>query len=526
MNHENTGVHRFFTYPIIVLLCVSFCLLFSCAEEEEYDPLKDDPVFLTATTEGEALKAVNRYPDPSSFETEESRPWVLLDPEEVLLQSLAVNLDIDVSDEQILVLKRKDEPDSPIRIAVVDFDTVLNTYKRSWQYETMANNSRTFSLSLSDVIGDHKLEIVCFGSTASGNQTLSIFWRQRSSEGPELFYTPVCEISVAGSIEIIETVRSEAYEAGMKDGESFHIVTREHAEDTRNILDIVESTYFWDFKERSFVKMQEEFIPGEKIEEAQLTRLFRGSDQEFLEFFEGPWYLSSGGDDDSIGETILFFEPDKKRMILFAGNVQEIYRWEGVTRSLKNSLFFQGSNELMPYITNEVYIRVHSMDSIFVTIRDIDSHTRIKTTNDSWSGTYTRLSESVWEQVSGGMKNPYTGTEDDVLELIGQYVADDGSRIVFNRPDFILYNTEGMVTGSYSFYTLADETFLELRFFDRSRVPVDKRLYRIHYGESVGVTEIIRTITLEPGRMSAEGFVLSGEATERFEQIETLEPDS
>ena len=350
--------------PLVVAIAILFSLT-SCSEKEEaYPAVPEDPVFVTASTEDGAGGTMYNRKEVMPAAGEESKPWVFLEPEEILLRSMEVNLDIDVSDEQILILKHKSETDAPIIIAIVDFDPVLNVYKRTWQHSTPATNIRAFSLSLSDIIGDHKLELVCFGSDADGNQTLSVFWRQRSSEGPELFYEPVCEISVSGSIEIIEKQRSDAYEAGMKDGESFTIVTREHSGESDNILDIIESTYFWDFKNRRYVKIQEEFIPGDRIEEDRLTSLFKGSDEDFLDFFDGAWYLSGTRGETDGNETILFFETDKKRMVLYSGNVQEIYRWDGITRSLKNSLFFQGSNELMSYITNEVYIRIQSMDTL------------------------------------------------------------------------------------------------------------------------------------------------------------------
>ena len=56
-------------------------------------------------------------------------------------------------------------------------------------------------------------------------------------------------------------------------------------------------------------------------------------------------------------------------------------------------------------------------------------------------------------------------------------------------------------------------------------VPVKKLVYRLEYSEKMGVTEIIRTIKLIPGRMSADGFVMSGDGPLRYEQIESLETE-
>ncbi|MBN2049577.1 MAG: pallilysin-related adhesin, partial [Spirochaetales bacterium] len=453
-----------------------------------------------------------------------SKPWVFLEPEEVLIQNLEMNLDLDVADEQILVLKHRDEVESPLSLVVVDFDPVINMYKRTWAYSTKATNVRTFSLSLSDVIGDHKLEIVCFGTDSEDRQTLSILWRSRSTEGPELVYTAVCEIVVAGSIEIVEQPRSEAYEAGMKDGESYTIVTREHTKDSGNILDIYKSTYFWDFKSRGYIKMQEEFIPGEKIAEARFSSLLQKEGEDFLHYFDGPWYNISSDTSGKEEETVLFFETAQNRLLLYTGNIQEIYRWEDITRSLKNRIFFQGMNELMPYVTNEVYIVMQSMDSISVTLRDIDSHSRIKTNNDIWTGDYVRLTDSSWRQLASNPGSNAQKSSVPQVDVIGQYVADDGSRLIFNKPHFSMFRNEVSEKGLFSLYTRGYD-FMELRFLDNSNVPVRSELYRFEYQETKGLTEIVRTMILTPGRMTADGFSLSGEAPRRFEQIETLESD-
>ena len=179
----------------------------------------------------------------------------------------------------------------------------------------------------------------------------------------------------------------------------------------------------------------------------------------------------------------------------------------------------------MSYITNEVYIRIQSMDAISVTLRDIDSQTRIKTTNENWSGTYVRLSESSLDQIAARHNGIHTDVPAGPADLIGQYIADDGSRIIFNKPFFTRYAGQDTETGSFSIYTSGNSAYLEFRVFDESRVPVKKHVYRLEYSEKTGVTEIIRTINLIPGRMSADGFVMSGDIPFRYEQIESLESE-
>ena len=80
-----------------------------------------------------------------------------------------------------------------------------------------------------------------------------------------------------------------------------------------------------------------------------------------------------------------------------------------------------------------------------------------------------RLSESSLNQIA----DRHNGIHEDDLtghaDLIGQYIADDGSRIIFNKPFFNRYAGQETESGSFSIYSTGDSDYIEFRVFDASR---------------------------------------------------------
>ncbi|MCK4516256.1 MAG: pallilysin-related adhesin, partial [Spirochaetaceae bacterium] len=147
-------------------------------------------------------------------------------PDEYLpSQVFTMNLDLDETEEQIIVFKRRDDPHDLIRILVVSFDPIRNSWIRAWEGATAANNVRSFTLYTDDLIGDHEQEIVCFGINNAGEQTLDIFRRTSNALGLGLAYSPILSLAADVNISIAEIDRSEAFEAlEIVSGQSFPVI--------------------------------------------------------------------------------------------------------------------------------------------------------------------------------------------------------------------------------------------------------------------------------------------------------------
>ena len=161
-NHENPRRSApFLRTATLALLCLlivlSSCDLIKENKEPEVGARRIVPeVYDEATPESNGTTA-------TVFETIELTPKVPLDEREKLIKVINTNLDLDTNDEQILVLRQKEDPQGVLKIAVIDYDPVRTTYSRTWESLTNATNLRLLEISLTDVVGDHNLEIVCRG---------------------------------------------------------------------------------------------------------------------------------------------------------------------------------------------------------------------------------------------------------------------------------------------------------------------------------------------------------------------------
>ncbi|MEW5816119.1 MAG: pallilysin-related adhesin [Spirochaetota bacterium] len=452
---------------------------------------------------------------------EVATPKAEISPNDILLQVINANLDLDPNEEQILVLKERENPDAMIRISVVDFDTVRNIYKMTWQGMTNANNLRTFNVSLGDIVGDHNLEIICYGMNNNGESTLNVFRKTHAPNGIGLFYTSISEIIAGGAIEIQEQERSQAYKLGQKNDISFPIVTYSHDLESDNIMDLIKSTYYWKYQSNSYVKVKEEKIPGKKIEEKQLEDLFFSKDENaFEEFLDSPWYRVTNNNanpsDVKAISDIFLFEPQNRQISLYSGDIQEVYNWKSSHRTrIANSLYIVCQNDFVPFIGKQISIYVLSLDTIQITISDTDF---MKDTNQ-WDGTYNRLTRVLQKSLKPELKPAESFT---ASELSGKYSSDTGDEIFFDFPNFIFIEGNIELKGGYSVYSIGDQ-ILELKVLKKNGLLEEKRRYKLNYKKVRTENKIIHTCTLLRGNVGIYGFEPTSDKAITFEQIETVD---
>jgi hypothetical protein len=502
----------------ILLIIFSFSVSGCLKPVEEYKPPEMVKEIFPNKDEISAIQ--DRY-EPDSFSTESQKPVIKLEANEILINTINLNLDLDSSDEQIIVMKDRDKPEGKISIAVADYNNVKNTYVRVWQSITGASNIRSFVFYLDDLIGDHNMEIVCSGRDGEGNSTLDIFWRSNSGGNNLLSYFPVFNISEKGTIEIIQQERSRAYQQGLKDGVSYTItVTREEGS-ASGAIDLIQSNYYWDFPLRRYVKLTEEKLESTEIIEKQLTEILEGNEENFNSFISGPWIREneSKGEDD----LIIFFDPVKETATFYSDNIQENYTWVNSYKVLSNLLYIRCRNEIINYIENEIYIRVNGIDDISVTVKDIDSQKRIKKQNEIWSKSYSRLDNSRKEDTIKTIES-VTGKRELPL-LAGQYISDSGDSLEFYGSEFFMKTSFTESTGGFAVYS-ADVEIIDLKVVDETGVVTDTLTFEIDFKEEKKDRTIERTLVLTPGKLSIYGFRASDTEFYRFVQIETLEMPS
>ena len=507
-------IRNFITCLIITVVLFSSCL----KPEEDYKPPEMVKEIVPGSDGGDKPEDLFEL---ASYDSSAQKPVVPLNTNEVLINTINLNLDLDSSDEQIIVIKKRDNPEGNISIIAADYDNVKSAYTRSWSSETGASNIRSFVVYLEDIIGDHNNEIVCSGRDSSGRSTLDIFWKSNTGGNSLLNYQTVFSVAEKGTIEIIQQERSRAYQQGLKDGVSYTIaVTREETAGG-DAIDLIRSDYFWDFPLKRYVKLTEEKIENTEIRERRLAEILGGDEGSFYNFIKGPWHTAAAGSSDE--DLIIFFDPASKSSTFYTEDVQENYSWVNSYKVLSNLLYIRGRNEIINYIENEIYIRINSVDEITVTVKDIDNQTRVKKPNDIWTRKYRRLADS---ELDDTIKTIESAARTSPLPFLsGQYMSDSGDIIEFYGSDFFMKTSLEQIAGGFAVYS-ADIDIIDFKITDKAGLVTGTRTFALDFTEEVTERFIERTLILTPGKLSIYGFRPSDTEFYRFVQIETLEIDN
>lgn len=510
MNHKNS---LFLSFTI-------FLLIFSGCNPNDSPPALPESDITTnimpLVNNPDLERASRNIPDENDYQPllkEDLNPKVPILENETLLKVVNVNLDLDRQEEQILILKDKENIDSLIHIAVLDYEGVIKDYRRTWVGQTGIASIRGFNISLLDLVGDHNIEIICAGVSLDNQQSLTVFRKTKRENETGLFYSIIFDLKANGTIEIQEVPRSASYESGMRDGKSFPIISTIENPDSENVMDLIKNTYFWDFPSRRYIKVKEEKILGTQVEEERMRILLQGDESIFEEHIRGPWFLNSDP------KYLVDFNIKDGKITFYSGDVQEVYNLKNSYKILGNLLRIGGENELINHVENEIYVRLVDLNTLGLTVRDIDTQTRIKTPNEVWSGQYFRY--------TSGIPNPagIRETLDTHPDLFGKYLGDGGESISFQGNQFSFISDNESYSGGISLFH-SGVPLLNLRILDASGISRENRLYRYDYSTSNLGNTIQRVLTLYPGKMGIYGFEEYSDDFIRFQQIEIVEDEA
>lgn len=495
-----------------VLLTLSLVLWFSVSCDTNPEPAQLNEVGRVVTPRGGGGIVLASETDADPADRSESvgpELKVRLPAEYIPSQAVNVSLDMDETEEQIIVFKRRDDPDDLIRLLVVAYDPIRSSWIRAWEGVTAATSVRSFSVYVDDLVGDHEQEIVAFGINNDGEQTLDVFRRTSDMLGLGLSYAPILSITADVTIEVEKVPRAETFEAMESiNAPSYPIVAERRDRESENPFDTTKTTYYWDFTARSYVVGRVESLSGEEIADGRLRDLFAGTESDFEQFLAGPWFRSSDADLTRLA----FFDPRDRSIVFHSGHLQQAYRWTSSTKTV----YGRGASL---FVTNQAIRTVRRLVS--VTVGDLNRITISIQGTDGLDGTYERL--------TGALQTAVLRSEARVrlssIELSGLYRADNGAEIVFSNPEFTYRHRNQRSVGGYALFTMGDDLVLSLKHIDENRLPVDQQTYRMTFSESRSDDRLIRRLRLEPGELGIAGFFETGQAELVLEQITTLEDD-
>ena len=189
---------------------------------------------------------------------------------ETLLGSSGFDLNGDNFDDEILVVRKNENPSLYLIVGLYNPETTL--YDRVAELRTEITQLRSLSYNGMDVTGDHRIALVYQGFTDDEQAVLQMFFCRRSG------VVNIGSFKSDGTIFIQQYNRSETYNLSQSSGRSFPVWV--YASDTRpgvGNLSQVQTEYNWDESAGRYVQTRQVFVTGKNIAAAELAKIQDGT---------------------------------------------------------------------------------------------------------------------------------------------------------------------------------------------------------------------------------------------------------
>ncbi len=424
-----------------------------------------------------------------------------------LLQVSDMNLDYDHTEEQLIVARDTASEDLRLRLLIGDYNDSQGIFKEVWRGPINADLYRGLNIYVDDLIGNHELELICRGMTSEGEQTMDIFQRRISKSNRGNSYRKILSIQADGSIEIDKLERTRAYESGQTAGASYPVITTRSDPQSDNPLDLIQQTYLWQASAGQYSLVQTRKQASGSVQANQLREIYSGGVDPFLSYLDGAWYRASEG--GGVPREFIYFDKDTERIFFYKDDVQEVYQWRWVRKTLFSRIRLRADNILLSSIQKYLIINAEDLDTITLSINYF-----IKD-DQEWAGEYQRLNRDLQKII---LKNRSFNPLQDPSRLTGVFKSNSGDEIIFTPPRFQMIRGEETLEGGYSIFQL-NKTILELK----AKKPNGRLKEVLHFEMSYQVREdelrIIRTLYLYPVILRNSGAYRTDNTMIRFEQI-------
>ena len=377
---------------------------------------------------------------------------VPLNDGEIIVSIVNGNFD-GLIETQFVAYRNIMEIDSPIYITYIDYNYETQRHFRSWTGATLATSPGTVNLYTMDIVGDRSLCVVVSGLNSQGEHTLTVF-RRAYTPGINIgYFYRIADIRIDGAIIIREIERSQAYRMGIAPGQSFTISAFGRDLESENILDQIETTYSFDNARGIYTESGRTRIPGAQVEQRQVRELL-GNLAAFENFLSGLWhFVPAQGEIDS--SQYIYFDLFSREIIFSDMETQQVFRWQSssVTRF---GLIISSQNMSISTLRRNVEIELESMDSIRIRVGE-DMRPLIWG-NTMWDGSYNKA-------VIQGRQQQITQNNVDAF-LDARYDSPMGRIRFFPDGRLEISSENSLRHGSYTFFSIENEKYLELRMPD------------------------------------------------------------
>ncbi len=430
-------------------------------------------------------------------------------PEELVLDVVDSNLDEDDGEEQIMIVRNKNEPGTGIGIVVADYLPARKTWVRAFEGATPITKPTTFTLSVVDLAGDHSPMIVCIGLDQNNRQNLVAF--RKAANASPLGYSLACSVG-GDSVEIHEQNRPEAYELEKADASPWSILSYTRDSASTNFLDRMKTTWIWSRSKQRYEEGSREKVPGAATEHEALKRILSGPAGTFEAYIQGLWYREEGGIARESGN-LIYFNMKGSAITFKSQSSQEVYSWTD-SNPTNSGVYAVLENESVRELRRFAGIDLIGSDRLRIRVDD-ERSMRILPDN-GYSGTYRRL-------VRRSSNDAYSGTDFSSpaglpYDIAGEYRSLSGKKMRFTTEDFSVDDISGktMEKGKFRMYRFRERLVLDLSTVGTDGLPAGRRLYEAAFSVSVADEMSRKTLRLIPAMMTMDGLVVLGEKMEIY----------
>jgi hypothetical protein len=483
-------------FLIAVVLTLGTLVFFLIQRHMNVTVAGNEPVRYRAVNAGDGSLATD--PVSQTQRADRLSSAIPLEPNETLLDLYSFNLDADDEEEQILVVRRSDDPEGFIRIVVADYSPQSRRWARIWDGATLATKIKTFQITVSDLLGNHGVTILCTGMNDANEQTMTVFWRAAPEVDQRLLFVPIFQ-GRGDAVLVNSSERADSYKLGQSIADSWSISIWRADPSAGNYLDQIKETWQWSTVDKTYISSTTERIPGASIARRIAESLLDGTTETFEQFLDGIWYKQST---DPLSENALFvtFQPREGAVLFSAQGIVEIYEWEN-SNSTRYGLYIACRNQSVRNLRRLMDVELVSTDTINLRVfQDL----RIKADIAAkWDGRYRKLGQ----EMAKAFRLPPAKAIHARPELDGLYQAEDGMELRFAGSAYTMKSENILESGGFAVFELAGLTILDLRALQTGDAASSTRrswsLSLSGRGDATGQQNSI--LTLSPVRIGVMG---------------------
>ncbi len=481
-----------------ILLAGLIFIFFSCNKEKKSpEPVRNGLItpLATGTVEQEETGELAQFVEDAVL------PLVNPGENYNILAVYNGNLDLEPSDEQILLAVPLDDDEVPISLMIATAQASQNAYTIVWQTDLSTRTLTDITLHLDDLNGNNRNDIVVAGFDNIGNHVTEVFATPKNGQIPD--FRKVFSLKIKGNIDIIPVERSASYYSGISDESPYFIIVQQHDPSSENELDLIETRWEWNSRISTYLETESKQIKAETILEDRIKKLYVSDVADYEDYLKGAWYRASG---ESAYEDILYFNPDTRELMFFNGEVLEIFIWGSSHRTTAKRLYFKITNRVVPSLNDTVYISVDSWDSI-----------QLARISREWNSSYRRINSSLHNTLMNQFSlSPLLSNQ----SISGIWDGLGDERIVFDLPRIEWIKDGVSRVGTASFFNLRDLMVLQIQFLDKDGAREETVNWTVEYNEEIKDNQIIRSIALSLAALDTSGIENTAMDIVRFEQIE------